>query len=322
MKFQTIFTLALALTLTVPVAAKNNKKTAKKAKTEKAALVKEAKLASIDDFSYAMGIAQTRGLKSYLKNNLNVDTINNIGDFVRGLKEMETKFKDEPMKAYAAGLMIGQQVYGQMVKGINKQITGKDTTFLNESLFNKGFLDAIQGNTTKITTDSAGALVQTQMEAYHNQQMETQYGQNRKDGQDFLAQNGKLKDVKTLPSGVQYKVIKAGTGAKPTAAATVKVNYEGRLIDGTVFDTNKGKDPFQFSVSHVIKGWQDALLNMPVGSHWEIYVPQELAYGARETGKIKPFSALIFDVELLEIVPEKAPAAQAKTPAAPAQQVK
>jgi len=122
-----------------------------------------------------------------------------------------------------------------------------------------------------------------------------------------LAENAKKEGVKTLPSGVQYKVIKEGNGPIPTDSSTVKVNYEGRLIDGTVFDSSYTRgEAATFPANRVIKGWTEALCHMPAGSEWEIYIPQELAYGEREQGKdIKPFSALIFKLELLEVDPKK-----------------
>ena len=133
--------------------------------------------------------------------------------------------------------------------------------------------------------------------------MEAKYGKNRTDGEAFLKANAKKDSVQTTPSGLQYKVLVAGTGEKPKATDRVKVNYEGHLIDGTEFDSSyKRNQPATFACNQVIKGWTEALTMMPVGSKWEIYVPQELGYGAREAGKIPPLSTLIFTVELLEIV--------------------
>ena len=126
---------------------------------------------------------------------------------------------------------------------------------------------------------------------------------NEEEGQKFLAANAKKEGVKTTPSGLQYKVLVEGKGEVPAADSRVKVNYKGTLIDGTEFDSSyKRNTPATFGVSQVIKGWTEALKMMPVGSKWQIFVPQELAYGSRETGKIKPFSTLVFEVELLEIV--------------------
>ena len=132
--------------------------------------------------------------------------------------------------------------------------------------------------------------------------MEQQYGPNKAAGEKWLAANKKKEGVKTLPSGVQYKVIKVGTGAMPKDTSTVVVNYEGKTIDGKVFDSSyKRGEPITLKANQVIKGWTDALVHMPVGSVWEVYIPQELAYGDREQGQIKPFSALIFKIELVKL---------------------
>ena len=129
---------------------------------------------------------------------------------------------------------------------------------------------------------------------------EKQYGPNKTAGEKFLAANKTKAGVKTLPSGVQYKVIKEGNGPMPKDTSMVKVNYEGRTIEGKVFDSSyKRGEPLELRANQVIKGWTDALVHMPVGSVWEVYIPQELAYGEREQGDIKPFSALIFKIELI-----------------------
>jgi len=137
--------------------------------------------------------------------------------------------------------------------------------------------------------------------------MEKKYGANRIAGEEFLKANAKKDSVKVTPSGLQYKILTAGTGEMPKKEDKVKVNYEGHLIDGTEFDSSykRGK-PVTFPVGQVIAGWTEALCMMPVGSKWEIYVPQNLAYGDREQSKIPPFSCLIFTVELLEIEKDSA----------------
>ena len=122
-----------------------------------------------------------------------------------------------------------------------------------------------------------------------------------------MAENATKEGVKTTPSGLQYKIIKEGNGEIPTDSSTVKVHYKGTLIDGTEFDSSyKRNEPTTFRANQVIKGWTEALTMMPVGSKWELYIPQELAYGARETGgQIKPFSTLIFEVELISVENKK-----------------
>ena len=124
----------------------------------------------------------------------------------------------------------------------------------------------------------------------------------------IMAENAKKDSVVTLPSGLQYKIIKEGTGEKPKADSKVEVNYEGRLIDGTVFDSSyKRNKPQEFSVSGVVPGFSEALQHMTVGSTWEVYIPQELAYGSRETrnSPIKPFSALIFKIDTNSPLPQR-----------------
>lgn len=126
---------------------------------------------------------------------------------------------------------------------------------------------------------------------------------NKDAGYKFLEENKKKEGINVTPSGLQYKVIVKGEGAVPTAENTIKAHYRGTLIDGTQFDSSYDRgEPLLFSPRQVIKGWQEALTMMPVGSKWMLYIPQELGYGARNTGAIKPYSALIFEVELLEIV--------------------
>ena len=133
--------------------------------------------------------------------------------------------------------------------------------------------------------------------------MEKKYADNKAAGEKFLAENKTKEGIVTTPSGLQYKIITKGTGEIPADSSKVKVNYKGTLIDGTEFDSSyKRKEPATFRANQVIKGWTEALTMMPVGSKWELYIPQELAYGARETGgPIKPFSTLIFEVELVGI---------------------
>jgi FKBP-type peptidyl-prolyl cis-trans isomerase FklB len=141
------------------------------------------------------------------------------------------------------------------------------------------------------------------MDAVKAKAMEKKYADNKAAGEKFLAENKTKEGVVTTPSGLQYKIITKGTGEIPADSSKVKVNYKGTLIDGTEFDSSyKRKEPATFRANQVIKGWTEALTMMPVGSKWELYIPQELAYGARETGgPIKPFSTLIFEVELVGI---------------------
>ena len=133
------------------------------------------------------------------------------------------------------------------------------------------------------------------------------FGPNKKAGEDFIAKMKATAGVKELPGGTLYKVIKEGNGPIPTSTSRVQVSYEGRLVDGKVFDSsyknNNGK-PVEINVNQVIPGWTSALTHMPVGSVWELYIPQDQAYGTRDVGQIiKPFSALVFKLELVSIQP-------------------
>lgn len=291
----------IALSLTLIFCLGINAKGRKSKRARKAVAVK-VDTCSVDTFSYAMGMANTQGLKNYLATRLNVDTAY-FANFMEGFNANLSVDEQKKMQAYAAGLQIRQQVDKQIIPGIDKQITGNDSVaVLNKDLFFKGFESAINGESTAMNMNHARELVEKQMKYYHDSRMERLYGENRKAGEAFLKANAKKDSIETLPCGVQYKVLVKGNGEIPSANSKVKVNYEGRLIDGTVFDSSYNrKKPASFVCNQVIKGWTEALTHMPVGSKWEIYIPQELGYGAREAGKIKPFSALIFTVELLEI---------------------
>lgn len=254
----------------------------------------------IDSLSYAIGVANTTGLKDYVVKRMSVDTTF-MADFIRGINDGATK-TDKKEVAYIVGLQIGQQINTQMIPGMNMELfRGDSTQTISKANFLAGFIDALNANAL-MTADSAQAYTRTQIEIVKAKTMEKKYGENKAAGEKFLAENKGKEGVITTPSGLQYRILKEGKGEVPTSASRVKVNYKGTLIDGTEFDSSyKRNAPATFGVTQVIPGWTEALTMMPVGSKWELYIPQELAYGAREAGQIKPFSALIFEVELLSI---------------------
>ena len=257
----------------------------------------------IDTVSYAIGMAQTQGLKDYLVGRMGVDTAY-MDEFIKGLNEGANAGDDKKRAAYFAGIQIGQQISSQMVKGINHELFGDDSTkTISLKNFMAGFVAGTIGKGGLMTVDSAAQVAQEMMRAIKAKNMEKEFGPNKVAGEKFLADNAKKEGVKVLESGVQYKVLKEGTGAMPKDTSLVKVNYEGKTIDGKVFDsTYKRGQPADFRANQVIKGWTDALVHMPAGSVWEVYIPQELAYGERQQGAdIKPFSMLIFKIELLEV---------------------
>ena len=255
----------------------------------------------IDTVSYTIGMVQTQGLKEYLVNQLGVDTTY-MDAFIKGLNEGANAGDDKKTAAYYAGIQIGQQISNQMVKGLNHELFGEDSTkTISMKNFLAGFVAGTTGKNQLMTVEQASELAQTKMQAIKAREAEKQFGDNKAAGEKFLAANAKKEGVKVLPSGVQYKVIKEGSGEIPKDSSMVVVNYEGKTIDGKVFDSSYGKEPVTFPANRVIKGWTEALVHMPVGSIWEVYIPQELAYGERSTGQFKPFSALIFKIELLSI---------------------
>lgn len=170
---------------------------------------------------------------------------------------------------------------------------------LNYDLLIKAIKDAAKGNTPLITKEQCNASISDYLQKIKVQKM----SKNKVAGEQFLAENKAKPGVTALPSGLQYVILKEGTGEKPTINDKVKTHYHGTLIDGTVFDSSVERgEPISFPVGGVIRGWTEALQLMPVGSKWKLFIPSELAYGDRQAGaKIGPGSALIFEVELLAI---------------------
>ncbi|MGL5958411.1 MAG: FKBP-type peptidyl-prolyl cis-trans isomerase [Phocaeicola sp.] len=255
----------------------------------------------IDSLSYMMGISNTQGLKQYIVGQLGADTTF-MADFIKGI-ETGAKESDERKKAFLAGQTIGLQVSNSMLNAINQQLFGADSeTKLDKTNFLAGFIAGTVEKGAAVTMEEAQAYVELHTETIKEKALEAKYGDNKTAGAKFLEENATKEGVVTTASGLQYKVIKTGKGAVPTADSKVKVNYRGTLLDGTEFDSSYNRnEPTSFRANQVIKGWTEALTMMPVGSKWELYIPQDLAYGAREINQIKPFSTLIFEVELLAI---------------------
>jgi len=196
-------------------------------------------------------------------------------------------------------------------QGLKKQAVEVDWNLLAQ-----GLKDAAAGSKTRLTQEEAQAVLnEVQTELKKQQQEKTQQAAvaNKTEGEAFLAANKSKDGVVTLPSGLQYKILTAGTGPKPTASDSVKCNYRGTLTNGTEFDSSyKRGQPATFAVGQVIKAWTEALQLMPVGSKWQLFVPSSLAYGERGAGaEIGPNATLIFEVELLSIE-EKAKDEKAK----------
>ena len=254
-----------------------------------------------DSVSYAAGVALTNGLIPYLLQQKMDTTL--MADFIRGLREGIHAADDAKQKAYMVGLDIARQVNDRMLPGIIEEFKGSPDSIVSKLLC-RGFIDALEGDSTVFTYDAAEKFFTKKRAADKIAKENKLYGPNREAGEQFLKENAKKDSVIVLPSGLQYKVLVKGDGEVPLEDQKVQVKYEGRLIDGTVFDASSkhGDKPVEFTPTQVIKGWTEALTMMPVGSKWQLYIPYYLAYGERNAGEIKPYSALIFDVELVGIV--------------------
>ena len=250
-----------------------------------------------DTVSYIAGMAATDGLLPYLQQGFGVDA-EHMADVIRGFEEAQAHTDDSAFKAYAAGMQIANKVNSSILPNMKQAFEGSADS-IRQAMFIKGFIAALQNDTTFFAQSEASKLYRQRAE----QVVETRNAAYKKENEDWLKANAKKEGMQTTPSGLQYKVLVAGNGPKPKATDKVKVKYEGRMIDGTVFDSSYKRDPQtnSFRCNEVIKGWTEALTMMPVGSKWEICIPQELAYGARQAGQIKPYSTLVFTVELLEI---------------------
>ena len=264
----------------------------------------------IDSLSYAIGMARTEGLDQFLMQQ-GIDSTQ-MAEFIKGFNEGATKIEQKDV-AYMTGLQVGQMVSKQWVEGFNQQIFGNDSTqSLSRENLLAGFIAGVVGK-GQMDKMFAQGYMQTQMEIVREKALEKQYADVIAEGKKFLEENKAKEGVVITESGLQYKILTKGTGAIPADTSYVQVNYKGTLIDGTEFDSSykrKDKDgksqPATFRANQVIKGWTEALTMMPVGSKWELYIPYDLAYGSRATGaNIKPFSTLIFEVELVGIGKKK-----------------
>lgn len=250
-----------------------------------------------DSISYYFGVSQIDGLTNYIVRSLGVDTTK-IDAFCQGLNDaINKKDEDETEKAYYAGKKIAADIR-RMTKDIQQDVYGQDTTNqIAPSLIASGIIDGFYGTSTKSVNESGMY--------FNNKVMEKKAivdAQTKAEGEKFLAENKNKPGVVTLPSGLQYKVIKKGNGKIPTLDDNVRVNYEGSFIDGTVFDSSyKRSESTVFGVKNVIKGWVEALTIMPVGSEWELYIPYQLGYGEGGNSGIPAYSVLKFKIELLNI---------------------
>jgi FKBP-type peptidyl-prolyl cis-trans isomerase FklB len=212
---------------------------------------------------------------------------------------------EKDKQSYAIGLNVGKSLH-------------RDSVDVEPKFVLQGLEDALADGKVLLTDDQIKTVMtdlQNQVRQKQEEKRLAAVETNKKEGAAFLAANATKEGVVTLPSGLQYKIMVAGTGPKPTADDQVVCNYRGTLLDSTEFDSSyKRGEPATFGVGRVIKGWSEALQLMPVGSKWQLFIPSDLAYGERGQGPIGPNSTLVFEVELLSIQPKTPPAAAPATP--------
>ena len=262
----------------------------------------------IDSLSYAIGLSRSQqGLTQFLEQQ-GVDSAQ-YSNFLKGVLEGAKSADISEKMAYSVGMQIGQMISVNWYESINHELFGNDSTkTINKEDMLAGFFAGVTGKGRIMDPIIATTYTDDKMKSVKEASLLERFGENKAAGEKFLEENKAKEGVVTTESGLQYKVITEGKGQVPTSTDRVKVHYKGTLIDGTEFDSSysrKDKDgnpqPSTFRANLVIKGGTEALTMMPIGSKWELYIPQELAYGSQDTGTIPPFSTLIFEVELLSI---------------------
>lgn len=301
MQFKSILVVAMAALLCVPAMAQKKGKKAAKGKKAVAAAVLTPALKSVDGktFSYALGVAQGESLKMYLQQREGVDSAY-IKYAIEGMNANLSETERKQREAFAAGLRIAD-INRRNLPMFNQQAVGrKDSAYASLAEFQRGLAAAALGQPTTMKADSAMKIVEQQF-AYKNEV-------DKRTNRIWLENNKKLKGVKTLPSGLQYRILTEGKGPVASDSTEVEVHYEGSLIDGSVFDSSyKRGQAATFRPNQVIKGWKEALTMMPEGSVWNLYIPAELGYGERAQQNIPANSTLIFKVEIIKVkTPEAA----------------
>lgn len=287
--------LASCIALGVQAQKKNLKFTKKAVKTAVLPAAADS-LKPVDAmlYSYAQGVLFGESLREHIVTRLGVDSTY-LPTVVDYFTNPMTGEKAKLQYAITAGQQIADQNRKSIIPMLNYQATGsRDTTFAIESEYCRALAQQVLRQPTELSVDSAKALV-NQQKAYFNAKYKAA-------NKVYLVENAKKPGVKKTESGIQYEILTEGNGPKPTADSKVLCHYEGKLIDGTVFDSSYDRgEPATFPVKGVIKGWQEILQMMPQGSKWRVVIPQELAYGDRGAGQqIPPYSTLIFEMELIK----------------------
>lgn len=266
----------------------------------------------VDTIAYELGMAASPAdmLPNFLVR-MGSDSAS-VAEYLKGFKEGLNQSEDAKTVAYELGKQHGMQTKQQMIANVSEQIFGEGSEeTLDVQLFLAGFMDMIEGksrlvvDSIEITQQMAQMELQKRVQDKMSERARVEFAPNKQAGEEFLAAKAKEEGVVALSNGVLYKVIKEGkkNGKKPALTDKIKVAYKGMTIDGEEFDSSKS---VEFPLASMIEGWKIAIPEMTEGSKWEIYIPQELAYGERGSmPAIKPFSALVFEVELFEVVAKK-----------------
>lgn len=266
----------------------------------------------VDTIAYELGMAASPAdmLPNFLVR-MGSDSAS-VAEYLKGFKEGLNQSEDAKTVAYELGKQHGMQTKQQMIANVSEQIFGEGSEeTLDVQLFLAGFMDMIEGksrlvvDSIEITQQMAQMELQKRVQDKMSERARVEFAPNKQAGEEFLAAKAKEEGVVALSNGVLYKVIKEGkkNGKKPALTDKIKVAYKGMTIDGEEFDSSES---VEFPLASMIEGWKIAIPEMTEGSKWEIYIPQELAYGERGSmPAIKPFSALVFEVELFEVVAKK-----------------
>ena len=266
----------------------------------------------VDTIAYELGMAASPAdmLPNFLVR-MGSDSAS-VAEYLKGFKEGLNQSEDAKTVAYELGKQHGMQTKQQMIANVSEQIFGEGSEeTLDVQLFLAGFMDMIEGksrlvvDSIEITQQMAQMELQKRVQDKMSERARVEFAPNKQAGEEFLAAKAKEDGVVALSNGVLYKVIKEGkkNGKKPALTDKIKVAYKGMTIDGEEFDSSES---VEFPLASMIEGWKIAIPEMTEGSKWEIYIPQELAYGERGSmPAIKPFSALVFEVELFEVVAKK-----------------
>ena len=256
-----------------------------------------------DSVSYAAGYAVTEGLDRYLQQQYQVDDAE-MAQFIAYFKQFLGQRKTYDYHALKAAVNVLDMLEERMLPGITNDFAHSADS-IQQDLFFRGFIDALAKDNTLFNDSTARKLFTQRSETHKAERDAAKKAEDeayRVKNEEWLKENAKKEGVVTLPSGLQYKVLVQGNGKVAGPDDNVTVKYEGKMIDGTVFDSSYTRTPDtnEFKPTQVIKGWTEALTMMPAGSVWELYIPQNLAYGGRAAGSIKPYSTLIFKVEVVK----------------------